>query len=87
VPNLVTKQLAIEMAILLEEEMASKKIEAEAKVMKEKNQSRYFYTKLKEIREQEEIRKNKNPIRRIGKAIGASFDEDDTESSSDDSDF
>jgi hypothetical protein len=66
--------------------MASKKVEAETKVLDGKSQARYFYSKLKEVRELEEIRKNKNPIRKIRKkmSVGASLDEDDTYSSRED---
>jgi hypothetical protein len=86
VPKQVMKHLAVEMPAMLEEKMASKKVEAETKVLDGKSQARYFYSKLKEVRELEEIRKNKNPIRKIRKkmSVGASLDEDDTYSSRED---
>ena len=70
--------------------MASKKLEAEMEVLKEKDQSPYFYSKLKEIRERKEKRKNRrNPMRRFRKrlSVAKAFDDDDdeTESSSEDS--
>ena len=71
VPNLVMKYLAVEMPKIIEEKMASKKVEADTQVLREENQARYFYAKLKEVRDQQEVRKARNPIRKIRQTMNA----------------
>lgn len=83
------KYLAVEMPKIVEEKMASKKVEADTKVLKEENQAKYFYAKLKEVRGQQEVRKARNPIRKIRQTMNAAgavlLDEFEPPSSGDES--
>lgn len=69
VPNMVMKELAITMPKLLEEKLIKIKVKAETMALKEKNQARYFYAKLRDVRLEEELRKDKNRMYGIRKRI------------------
>jgi hypothetical protein len=69
VPNMVMKELAVTMPKLLEEKLLKIKVKAETMVLKEKNQARYFYAKLRDVRQDEELRKDKNRMYGIRKRI------------------
>jgi len=65
VPKLVKNRLAAELPPMLEKELASKRVSAEAKLLNEEEQSAYFDAKVKEVREKLKINRQKNPIRWI----------------------
>jgi hypothetical protein len=71
---MVTSLLAATVPKMLEEKMSDKKIEAETKVLRSKEQSIYFYKKLKELRstDQWDQRFNLNPIKTIYRRISSS---------------
>ena len=72
VPKVVAKGLEKEMPRILEEKIAKQKVKAEAEVLKEKHQAKYFFEKLKEIREWEAQRKSKFPMALMRKRISSS---------------
>ena len=71
VPKVVAKNLEKEMPKILEEKIAKQKVKAETEVLKEKHQARYFFEKLKEIRELEKQRKKRNPLARITQRVSS----------------
>lgn len=74
VPNMVTSLLAATIPKMLQEKMSDKKIEAESKVLRSREQSVYFYKKLSEMRETDnwDQRFTLNPIKTICKRMSSS---------------
>lgn len=71
VPNLVTRQLTETMPAIIDKIMASNKITAETKVNNRRDQEDYFQLKLEALREEEEARKNKQPLRKLKKRMSS----------------
>jgi hypothetical protein len=71
---MVTSLLAATIPKMLEEKMSDKKIDAETKVLRCKEQSIYFFEKLRELRstDQWDQRFNLNPIKTICKRMSSS---------------
>jgi hypothetical protein len=74
VPNMVTSLLAATVPKMLKEKMADKKIEAETKVLRSREQSIYFYKKLNELRSTDhwDQRFTLNAIKTIYKRMSSS---------------
>jgi hypothetical protein len=73
VPNMLTSLLAATIPKMLDEKMADKKIDAETKVLRAKDQSFYFYSKLNQLRTEEWDQKgSRNPIRTLRRRMSGS---------------
>jgi hypothetical protein len=86
VPNLVTRQLPETMPAIIDEKLASNKITAETKVNNRRDQEQYFQLKLEELREEEEARKNKQPLRKLKKRMSSSDNNSKSKAIEDDED-
>ena len=86
-PPKVQAKLETGMAEMLSSTFAEKKLHAEIRVMKEANQARFFYNKLKQVREEEEARKGTSLIQGVKKRIKGKPNDAVSTDDDDDDDF
>lgn len=71
-PAKVQQKLETEMMDILEEKFANMQMKADVEILKEKKQARYFYSKLKTVRQEVEASSRvKNPIKELRKKISS----------------
>jgi len=79
-PKKVQEKLEKEMFKLMAEKFEAKGLKADVQVLKEELQARFFYQKLSEVHEANELKKGSNPIKEFRKKLSTKEDADDSDS-------